>query len=59
MLALIMVKDNEVNNEPPPIMQPILIEFEDVVQEEIPPGLLPMHDIQHHIDSVSGSVLPY
>ena len=53
MLALIVVEENEVNNEPPPIVQPILVEF-----KEIPIGLPPMRDIQHHIDLVSGSILP-
>ena len=39
-------------------MWPILIKFDDVVQDEIPPGSPPMRDIQHHIDLVSSFVLP-
>ena len=42
VLALVVVEENEANNEPPPIVQPILEEFMDVVQDEIPQGLPPM-----------------
>ena len=39
-------------------MQPILEEFQDVIPEEIPHGLSPLRDIQHHIDLIPGDVLP-
>uniref|UniRef100_A0A2N9EKX8 CCHC-type domain-containing protein n=1 Tax=Fagus sylvatica TaxID=28930 RepID=A0A2N9EKX8_FAGSY len=35
-----------------------IVEFSDVVPEEIPHGLPPMRDMQHCIDLVLGSVLP-
>jgi hypothetical protein len=44
--------------EIPLILQPLVEKFPDVVPEELPPGLPPMRDIQHHIDLVPGSILP-
>ena len=38
-------------------MRPILKEFGDVFRDEIPLGLPPMRDIQHHIDLVPSLVL--
>ena len=56
----VMVKEIEqvVESEHPPNVVAILHEFKDVFPEDIPGGLLPMRDIQHEIDLVSGSSLP-
>ena len=40
------------------LLLPLLEEFKDLVPDEIPLGLPPMRNIQHHIDPVLGSPLP-
>ena len=57
-MTFVVVGENEENNEPPFIMKPILEAFKDVVPEEIPHGLPPMIDIQHHIDLGPRAILP-
>jgi hypothetical protein len=42
----------------PEIMRSMLEEFQDIILEEMPKGLLPMRDIQHCIDLVPGASLP-
>ncbi|XP_020271096.1 uncharacterized protein LOC109846284 [Asparagus officinalis] len=44
--------------EIPKKIKSLLKNFEVLVPEELPEGLPPMRDIQHHIDFILGSVLP-
>ena len=58
MLALVVVEKNDEVKKVPPVVRSVLKEFHYVVLEEIPLGLPPMHDIQHHIDLIPRLVLP-
>ncbi|GKC98914.1 hypothetical protein Tco_1169189, partial [Tanacetum coccineum] len=49
-----VAKDSEI----PKAMIPLLKEFSVVFPDELPDGLPPLHDIQHHIDLEPGSQLP-
>lgn len=46
------------DSEIPEAMIPLIKEFFDVFPDELPDGLPPLHDIQHHIDLEPGSQLP-
>jgi hypothetical protein len=42
----------------PPTVANILQEYEDVFPQDVPPGLPPIHGIQHQIDLIPGASLP-
>lgn len=42
----------------PTVAAQLLKEYEDVTPEELPDGLPPKRDIQHHMDLIPGSALP-
>lgn len=46
------------DSEIPEAMIPLLKEYSDVFPDELPDGLPPLRDIQHHIDLEPGSQLP-
>ena len=56
----ILVMDATVPQQAPvyDLLLPLLEEFKDVVPDEIPIGLPPMRNIQHHTDLVPGSTFP-
>lgn len=56
--AFVIVEENETREGVPPLIEPLVQEFHDVVPEEIPPGLPPIRDIQHCIDFIPGVMLP-
>ena len=39
-------------------VQTLLKEFDDVIPEDLPAGLPPMHNIQHHTDLIPNAYLP-
>ena len=44
--------------EQPEEVKPLLAKFRELMPEEIPDGLPPLQNIQHHIDLIPGASLP-
>nr|GEU89372.1 hypothetical protein [Tanacetum cinerariifolium] len=58
VFTLVVVEENEIINEAPLQVQPLLREFVDVIPDDIPPVLPAMRDIQHCIDFIPASAIP-
>ena len=56
--ALVVQKGKEEDLTIPPEAATVLREYSDVIPEELPDGLPPKRDIQHHIDLIPGASLP-
>ncbi|XP_031398394.1 uncharacterized protein LOC116208956 [Punica granatum] len=56
--APVLLDENDERGDIPPVVKSLLEEFRDVVPNEIPSGLPPMRDIQHHIDLVPRAAIP-
>ncbi|XP_031375447.1 uncharacterized protein LOC116189849 [Punica granatum] len=56
--ALVLLEENEERGDIPPVVKSLLEEFRDVVPDEIPSGLPPMRDMQHHIGLVPEVAIP-
>lgn len=62
-LFVLVVKESQEDSEKEVVsmlepLKKLLTEFQDNTPDMLPPGLPPMHDIQHAIDLVHGSILP-
>ncbi|GJS14622.1 hypothetical protein Tco_0409094 [Tanacetum coccineum] len=58
VFTLVVVEENEIINEAPLQVQPLLKDFTDVIPDDMPLGLPAMRDIQHCIDFIPGSAIP-
>ncbi|XP_031392016.1 uncharacterized protein LOC116204088 [Punica granatum] len=56
--ALVLLQENEDQEHIPYSLKPLPKEFQDVVPDEIPPGLPSVREIQHNIDFVLGASIP-
>ena len=55
---LLMGKEMTESTTVPTEMAPIVAEFSDMFPDELPEGLPPLRDIQHHIDLEPSAALP-
>ena len=55
--ALVVKRKEEQENPIPPNAMKVLEEFSDVLLDELPDGLPPKRDIQHHINLIPGATL--
>ncbi|GJY87489.1 reverse transcriptase domain-containing protein [Tanacetum coccineum] len=58
VFTIVAVEENEIINEAPLQVQPLLREFTNVIPNDIPPRLPAIRDIQHCIDFILGSAIP-
>ncbi|GKA40296.1 RNA-directed DNA polymerase [Tanacetum coccineum] len=58
VFTLVVVEENEIINEAPLQVQPLLREFADVIPGDIPSRLPAIRDIQHCIDFIPGFAIP-
>ena len=56
--ALVVQKGKEEDLNIPPEVATVLEEYLDIIPKELPDGLPPKWDIQHHIDLIPGAILP-
>ncbi|KAG5230103.1 hypothetical protein IMY05_015G0066000 [Salix suchowensis] len=56
---VLLGKETQADIEVPSEAAPLISEFADVFPEDLPQGLPPLRDIQHHIDLEPGAMLPH
>ncbi|XP_020673723.2 uncharacterized protein LOC110093239 [Dendrobium catenatum] len=57
-LLLILLEENDQQQTIPDIVKPLLQQYQDILVSELPAGLPPLRNVQHHMELVPGSVLP-